>query len=144
MYDEVDCDSTDSLLHGSEHGTAFRSTKRSCKTFSIKPSSFFIVQLALLSLYTTVFFAFDQRCSGNLVYCTAPAPCHTTSFHTNVSLGSAPAASAVKKERVRFDATLVIESPFNGPPSTEVDAAWTALIDSTRVLKKAIFMASNC
>lgn len=42
----------------------------------------------------------------------------------------APAATAVELKRERFNATLVIESPYNGPPSKEVDAAWTALLDS--------------
>ncbi|KAF4628749.1 hypothetical protein G7Y89_g9408 [Cudoniella acicularis] len=39
-----------------------------------------------------------------------------------------PAQEAVNFERVRFNATLVIESPYNGEPGPEVDAAWHELL----------------
>lgn len=53
-------------------------------------------------------------------------------FETGLAVtnGTAPARSAVKREKIRYNATLIIESEFNGPPSTEVDAAWTNLLDS--------------
>jgi len=40
----------------------------------------------------------------------------------------APAQSAVRYEKVRFNATLVIDSPYNGEPSQQVDKAWSDLL----------------
>jgi len=46
------------------------------------------------------------------------------------NITTAPAQSAVKYQTARFNATLVIDSPYNGPPSEEVDRAWGDLLDS--------------
>ena len=42
----------------------------------------------------------------------------------------APAEEALVYEKVRFNATLVIESPYNGAPNPEVDEAWDKLLSS--------------
>ena len=42
----------------------------------------------------------------------------------------APAEEAIKYEKWRFNATLVIDSPYNGPPGEEVDEAWRELLHS--------------
>ncbi|CAD6576148.1 MAG: hypothetical protein ASARMPRED_007619 [Alectoria sarmentosa] len=41
---------------------------------------------------------------------------------------SSPAEEAIKYEKWRFNATLVIDSPYNGPPGEEVDEAWRELL----------------
>ena len=42
----------------------------------------------------------------------------------------APAEEAIKYEKWRFNATLVIDSPYNGPPGEEVDDAWRKVLHS--------------
>ncbi|KAH8821356.1 hypothetical protein F5884DRAFT_827610 [Xylogone sp. PMI_703] len=71
---------------------------------------FIFVQVTLIILYTAVFFLFvDRRDAANgLVY--------------------SPAQNVVEYERVRFNATLVIDSPYNGEPGPEVDKAWSDLL----------------
>jgi hypothetical protein len=48
----------------------------------------------------------------------------------------APASHVVRFEKVRFNATLVIDSPYNGPPSDKVDRAWIDLIQSEYTIIK--------
>ncbi|KAK8135210.1 hypothetical protein PG984_007222 [Apiospora sp. TS-2023a] len=69
--------------------------------------SFCLLQLLMVALYTAAFFSFEQQRPG-LVY--------------------SPAAEALRYKKVRYNASLVIESPYNGPPSKEVDSAWSDLI----------------
>ena len=42
----------------------------------------------------------------------------------------APARDAVDFERVRFDGSFIIESPFTGAPRPEQDSAWHDLLQS--------------
>ncbi|KAK0613276.1 hypothetical protein B0T14DRAFT_556935 [Immersiella caudata] len=74
---------------------------------------FVTLQFFLISIYTTIFLALRSGDRDHLVY--------------------SPAASALKFEKIRYNATLVIESAYNGPPSPEVDAAWTALLDNMNI-----------
>lgn len=53
---------------------------------------------------------------------------------------TAPATSALSYKRVRFNATLVIDSPYNREPSPEVDDAWRELLQCTSI--KAAFSVS--
>lgn len=43
---------------------------------------------------------------------------------------TAPARNSIKYQFIRYNATLVIDSPYNGPPSHEVDQAWSNLLES--------------
>ncbi|KAH8746326.1 hypothetical protein BGZ57DRAFT_917816 [Hyaloscypha finlandica] len=75
---------------------------------------FLFIQFTLIILYTAMFlllvdlFIDRQSVKKDLVY--------------------SPAEDVVNYERVRFNATLVIDSPYNGEPSLEVDEAWTELL----------------
>ncbi|TRX94277.1 hypothetical protein FHL15_004744 [Xylaria flabelliformis] len=44
-----------------------------------------------------------------------------------------PANPAIEYEAVRFNATLIIDSPWNGPPSDAVDQAWSDLLHNMNV-----------
>ncbi|KND87851.1 hypothetical protein TOPH_07439 [Tolypocladium ophioglossoides CBS 100239] len=113
-YQDIDCETTDALLPESKIGDASVLAGNRPRAFRGNLTCFFVLQLFLISIYTTTFFTLRRgACEASLVY--------------------SPAASAVKLERVRFNATLVIESPYNGPPSKEVDAAWAAIIDNMNI-----------
>ncbi|KAH8677622.1 hypothetical protein BX600DRAFT_545367 [Xylariales sp. PMI_506] len=77
-------------------------------------AAFFCLQIALLVLYTFVFFWLRQ------------------SVHY-IHLVYSPASSAVKYEIIRFNTSLIIDSPFVGPPSTTTDAAWAKLVNNTMI-----------
>ncbi|KAI9752324.1 MAG: hypothetical protein M4579_005667 [Chaenotheca gracillima] len=79
---------------------------------------FILVQVLLLTIYTGAFFSLVELHGGGL-----PGP----------SLIYSPAREALEYERVRFNATLVIDSPYNGPPSPEVDLAWHDLLDNMNI-----------
>ncbi|ETS78823.1 hypothetical protein PFICI_08676 [Pestalotiopsis fici W106-1] len=79
-------------------------------------SAFLFVQIFLIAVYTTTFFTSTEK---DLVYCDIR--------HT------APARSAIQHQAVRFNATLVIDSPYNGPPSQEVDKAWGDLLENMNI-----------
>lgn len=46
------------------------------------------------------------------------------------SLITAPAQGVVKYQAIRYNATLVIDSPYYGPPSDKLEHAWADLLDS--------------
>ncbi|KAK4238782.1 hypothetical protein C8A03DRAFT_33178 [Achaetomium macrosporum] len=105
-------DLTETLLPDTNNGerSVMISRRRRFGNFTV----FLVLQVCCLGIYTAAFFSLMPKAGRvNLVY--------------------SPAAGAVKLEKVRFNATLVIESPYNGPPSDEVDAAWTALLDNMNI-----------
>ena len=70
-------------------------------------------------------------------------PFHDRIFRTNASLHAAPALEVVKDdyEIVRFISSYKSQSPYKGPPSPDVDAAWDRIIEG-RCCKNDIMLSN--
>lgn len=90
---------------------------------------FLLFHAGILVLMQGKFFNVHPRQS--LIYCKCLTSADFPRF-TDLAV-AAPAEKAVEYERVRFNATLVIDSPYNGPPSPEVDGAWSDLLWSQSI-----------
>ncbi|KAK8078577.1 hypothetical protein PG996_004747 [Apiospora saccharicola] len=100
---------TSTVRTGSGQSRKILSAIRDCRLSLL---SFCLLQLLMVALYTAAFFSF-QRQRPSLVY--------------------SPASEALHYKKVRYNASLVIESPYNGPPSKEVDSAWSDLISNMNI-----------
>ena len=68
---------------------------------------------------------------------------HDETIRTNASLHAAPALEVVKDdyEVVRFISSYKSQSPYKGPPSPDVDAAWDRIIEG-RCCKNDIVLSN--
>jgi hypothetical protein len=113
-----------------------RRSKSDRRWFLYRHWEFICVQLFLLCIYTVVFFSITDFTPSGLpppytrVYCEFK---NTLKVHLNkkpINTITAPAQEAVRFEKVRYNATLVIDSPYNGLPGPDVDKAWSDLLES--------------
>ncbi|KAK7978692.1 hypothetical protein PG988_006182 [Apiospora saccharicola] len=124
---------TSTVRTGSGQSRKILSAIRDCRLSLL---SFCLLQLLMVALYTAAFFSF-QRQRPSLVYCKQRPPfsrMRSSSGLTHIQL--APASEALRYKKVRYNASLVIESPYNGPPSKAVDSAWSDLIST--LMKRGI------
>lgn len=131
-YRDNENESAESLLGNNGHTIPRRRITGLINDVYVRFAAF---QVLLILLYTILFFLFSYK-SINHGSCTDTATVYCELSFPRLYLAlteplfKAPAREAVKFERVRFNATLVIDSPYNGVPSPEVDAAWKDLLDS--------------
>lgn len=99
--------------------------------------TFVLVQIVLLFFYTMAFISLAHQ-DRDLVYCKMFKYFSHCGLQADIYI--APAQTAVKYERVSFNATLVIDSPYNGEPSAKVDQAWTELLQCKKLTQGGIPM----
>ena len=95
---------------------------------------FILIQLFAIACYTAVFVLLGHRLfpsESSLIYCKSVI---TWCYYNHANESAAPAQSVVEKVKYRFNATLIIESPYTGPPGEATDGAWHSLLDSKTAL----------
>ncbi|KAI0188739.1 hypothetical protein EV127DRAFT_512740 [Xylaria flabelliformis] len=115
-YRESDTESNQSLLRPNsldDPGDVDRLIPKRQQRFQPRWVFFGVLQLLFFSIYTAAVFYLRPAPRNSLVY--------------------SPAIPAIEYEAVRFNATLIIDSPWNGPPSDAVDQAWSDLLHNMNV-----------
>ncbi|PMD16630.1 hypothetical protein NA56DRAFT_692412 [Hyaloscypha hepaticicola] len=114
-FDETEIGDTDGLLNSqaraNENGARF-----SCTNIR-----YLLFHGTLVTLYS-VAFLLTWRQQTHALHCSK-----------NTNIVYSPAEEAIRYRATTFDAALRIDSPFVGPPSPEVDAAWTELLSYTNI-----------
>ena len=103
------------------------------KAKSRNPHNIWIFHLAMVTLYSTVFILIAWKNHANyyhgpgLIFCMSVQSWLQKRNWQDVE---APARDAVEYEKVTFDGSFIIESPFAGVRGPEMDQAWHDLLRS--------------